>query len=69
MTCHSDSEIFNVMMRIQSLDGSRGTSCVESTESGLLVVGEDDTPDHLRFAIVLPFDLKLLKTAELLVNR
>ena len=69
LTCHSDSEIFNVMMRIQSLDGSRGTSCVESTESGLLVVGEDDTPDHLRFAIVLPFDLKLLKTAELLVNR
>lgn len=65
LTCHSDSEIVGV---IQSLVGSRGMRCVTSTESGLLVAGEDETPDHLKFALVLPFDLKLLKTAELLIN-
>ena len=69
LTCHSDSEIVNAMMRIHSLAGSRGMSCVASTESGLLVAGKDETPEHLKFALVLPFDLKLLKTAELLVSR
>merc|ERR1711933_441741 len=74
LTCHTKNEVVIAAMKIQSMingDGALATTNVVTSESGILVSDtssvDKDTPKR-KFALILPFDIKMMKTAKMLLS-
>jgi hypothetical protein len=78
LTCHTNNEVVKAVMFIQSMTnggGSDGRQVRTKTLKSGIVILEDDTgialPSSIQstthhFAIVVPYDIELLRTAKLL---
>ena len=79
ITCHTNNEVVKIAMYIQSMMNASGGSDNTKTrtlDSGIVVpdsdnesLSDDDTnhgPMKQKFAIIVPFDMELLRTAKLL---
>jgi len=80
VTCHTNNEVVKMAMYIQSMmnaSGSSDNTKTKTLDSGIVVpdnadnasLSDDDTnhsPMKQKFAIIVPFDMELLRTAKLL---
>jgi hypothetical protein len=78
LTCHTNNEVVKAVMFIQSMTNCGGSNGIQMRTKTLLsgiVVPDDDTPTTRastnpsttrRFAIVVPYEMELLRTAKLL---
>lgn len=79
VTCHTNNEVVKIAMYIQSMMNASGGSDNTKTktlDSGIVVPDTDNeslsddgtnhTPMKQQFAIIVPFDMELLRTAKLL---
>mmetsp|Transcript_2335 Transcript_2335/g.5034 ORF Transcript_2335/g.5034 Transcript_2335/m.5034 type:complete len:325 (+) Transcript_2335:37-1011(+) len=79
LTCRSSTEVAKIAMRIQSIvSGSSGKKTAKCTESGILIPNDacssmdivtEDREEELqsKFSIIVPFDMKLIRTALMLM--
>jgi hypothetical protein len=79
LTCHTKNEVVKVAMWIQSITNNRsGQKSVrtKTLENGLVIPDDDDfdasvafdSSQGLQYAIVVPYDVGLLKTASMLLS-